>query len=187
VSFLADYPVLLALAIFFARILDVALGTLRTIIVFRGYRLLAGAIGFVEVLIWVMAAGQVLRDLSAWYLVLAYAGGFATGNVVGMWLESKLAMGLELVRAISTDPDIRLAASLRERGHGVLELDGHGDDARPVEVLMVVERRKRIPELLELVVGTDPNAICTISDVKRVLGAHEARRRAPWFTRFKRK
>jgi uncharacterized protein YebE (UPF0316 family) len=188
VSFLAENPALLAIAIFLARILDVSLGTLRTIIVFRGYRLLAGAIGFVEVLIWVLAAGQVLRDLSAWYLVLAFAGGFATGNVVGMWIESKLAMGLELVRAISTDPEIRLASRLRDRGHGVLELNGHGDDGAPVEVLFVVERRRRVPGLVDFVRGTDPAAICTVSDVRQILTPNELPRlRAAWFYRLKRK
>jgi uncharacterized protein YebE (UPF0316 family) len=105
-----------------------------------------------------------------------------------MWIESKLAMGLELVRAISTDPEIRLASRLRDRGHGVLELNGHGDDGAPVEVLFVVERRRRVPGLVDFVRGTDPAAICTVSDVRQILTPNElARRRAAWFYRLKRK
>jgi uncharacterized protein YebE (UPF0316 family) len=90
-------PWLLALAIFSARIVDVSLGTLRTIVVFRGYPIVAAVLGFFEILVWLVAAGQVFQNLGAWYLAIAYAGGFAAGNIVGMWFESKLAMGSELV------------------------------------------------------------------------------------------
>jgi len=68
-EFLNTYPWILAPAIFFARLLDVTLGTFRTIVVFRGYPALAAAIGFVEILIWVAAVSQVLREISDWPLV----------------------------------------------------------------------------------------------------------------------
>ena len=166
-DFLGDSPALLSVAVFFARVFDVSLGTLRTILVFRAYRIRAALIGFVEILIWVAAASVVLRDLSAWYVAVSYAGGFATGNYVGIWLESKLAMGMELVRAISASPDIALAKRLREDDFSVTELDGHDDDGVPVEVLLVVEERRRLPQLLRLIERTDPEAVYTISDVKR--------------------
>jgi len=105
-----------------------------------------------------------------------------------MWLESKLAMGLELVRAISTDPVVRLADRLREVGYGVLELEGNGENGQHVEVLLVVEQRRRIPGLLSLVTLIDPTAICTLSDVKRVLDPFAiTRRRDSWISRLKRK
>jgi uncharacterized protein YebE (UPF0316 family) len=123
-DFISVDPWLLSGAIFLARILDVSLGTLRTILVFRSYPVFAALLGFLEVVIWIMAAGQVFRDLDRWYLVLAFAGGFAAGNVVGIWLESKLAVGMETVRAISTNRDIQLAQQLRAAGYSVIELAG---------------------------------------------------------------
>ncbi len=60
---LNNEPWLLAIAIFAARVGDVSLGTVRTIVVFRGYKFLAAAIGFFEILLWVAAAGQVLTNL----------------------------------------------------------------------------------------------------------------------------
>lgn len=158
-------PVVLALAIFVARILDVSLGTLRTILVFRSYRVFASTLGFVEVVIWVIAASQVLQDLNRWYLVVAYAGGFATGNAVGMWLESKLAVGTELVRAISESREVRLAQRLREANYSVIELAGT-DGRVPVEVLLINERRRKIPGLLRTIEAIDPDAVCTISDIR---------------------
>jgi uncharacterized protein YebE (UPF0316 family) len=165
---LAHYPLLLAVAIFLARILDVSLSTVRTIMVIRGYRLLAALTGFWEVLIWLAAAGQVLANLDAWYLALAYAAGFATGNMVGMWLEAKLAMGLELVRAVSADLQVPLGNRLRTQGYSVVTMDGTGDQGVPVEVLLLVERRRRVPALLAQIQDLDPEAICTLNDVKGV-------------------
>lgn len=165
-DFLADHPVLLSVAVFCARVVDVSLGTLRVILVFRAYRAAAALIGFVEVLLWILAAGAVLRDLSAWYVAVAYAAGFATGNYVGIWLESKLALGMELVRAVSKSPDVALATRLREEGFSVTELDGQDDHGTPVEVLLVVEERRRLPRLLRAIEAADPDAIYTRSDVK---------------------
>lgn len=172
-QWLHEQPALFVAVVFFARVLDVSLGTLRTILVFRAYWFLAAAIGFVEVLIWITAAGQVLTNLDRWYLAVAWAGGFATGNAVGIWLESKLAMGSELVRAISANPAVALASRLREQSYSVVELAGRGDAGQPVEVLLLVEKRRRLPGVLDLIDRTDPDAVYTISDVKR----HRAGRR----------
>lgn len=160
-----DNDALLVLAIFVARILDVSLGTVRTILVFRGRKYTAAVIGFVEILIWLVAAREVIHNLDTWYLAVAYAAGFAAGNVVGVHLESKLAIGEELVRAVSRDRSVDLAGELRRRGHAVVELEGRSDET-PVEVLLVVEKRRKIPALLRSIDATDPSAIYTITDVK---------------------
>lgn len=164
-DYLQDQPGLLAVAIFLARILDVSIGTVRTILIIRGHRVLGALLGFVEILIWVGAAAQVITNLGTWYLVVAYAGGFATGNYAGSWIEARLALGSEIVRAISTDPDIDLGGRLRRERFDVLELTGRGM-AGPVEVLLVMESRRRVPRLLQLIGETDPAAMCTISDVR---------------------
>ncbi len=162
---LSAYPWLLAPAIFLARVADVSLGTFRTIIVFRGYRSLAAAIGFIEVMIWVSAAGQVFSNLDSWYLTVAYAGGFACGNYVGMLLESRIAIGRELVRAISFSEKGHLAERLREQGYRVVELSGNSGEY-PVEVVLVIEKRREIAALIATIRREDPQAIYTISDVK---------------------
>lgn len=163
---LNDYPLLLCIAIFLARVVDVSMGTLRTILVFKSYRVLAAMIGFFEVLIWLVAAGKVIQNLDSWYLAVSYAGGFAIGNIVGIWLESKLAMGSELIRAVSENPEIRLASRLREQDFSVVEITGHGENAAPVEILLVVEQRRKLPRLLQLINHVDPDAVYTTSDIK---------------------
>jgi uncharacterized protein YebE (UPF0316 family) len=164
------HPVILSLAIFLARVADVSLGTVRTIVVFRGRRLLAAVIGFFEIVIWVIAAGQVLQNLDAWYLIVAYAAGFGAGNYVGIWLESKLAIGREMVSAISFRPDGGLARLLRERGFRAIDVDADMGRGQPVDLVITVTRRRRVPELLATILEADPEAQYSISDIKM---AHE--------------
>lgn len=170
----------LALAIFLARILDVSLGTLRTIVVFRGYPFVAAIVGFFEILVWLAAAGQVFGNLDAWYLAFAYAGGFAAGNMVGIWLESRLAIGWQLVRIVSADPTVHLAQRLRQQGHQVISLAGTGAEESPVEVLLIADQRRRIRRLLHLVRSLDPQAFWTTNDVKRRPDAAPMRARGVW-------
>lgn len=165
-----DYPLLLALGIFLARIADVSMGTVRILVGFRGYRLLAAAIGFCEAAIWVVAASKVIQHLDAWYLVVAYAGGFAAGNYLGLTLERRLAVGRELARIISYRPDAGLSQELTRRGWPVVELHGTRRNHEPVEVMYVVAARRRMPELLALVRQFDPEALYTITDVKSCHG-----------------
>jgi uncharacterized protein YebE (UPF0316 family) len=178
-QFLQEHPWLLAVAIFAIRVSDVSLGTLRTIMVFRGFRGLAALVAFGEVLLWLVAVGQVLHNLDRWYLAIAYAAGFATGNYVGMWIDAKLALGSEMVRAISANPEIDLADRLRLARFDVTALQGRREGGKPVEVLLVVEGRRHVPRLLRLIHETDPDALCTLSDVRhpgRILLRRQRRR-----------
>ncbi len=159
-------PLLLCLAIFFARILDVSLGTIRTIMVFRGYRLIAAVAGFFEVLIWLAAASKVITNLQHWYLAVSYAAGFAAGNYIGIWFEGKIAMGVQLVRAISENSKIHLATELRKLNYTVTSLPAIGENSLPVEIVLVVEKRRVIPELISTIKEIDPHAFFTLEDVK---------------------
>lgn len=177
---LANQPWILPVAIFLARIVDVSLGTFRTIMVFRGYRALAACIGFVELVIWTLASAQVLGNLDKWYLVIAYAGGFGSGNYVGIWLESKLAIGSELVRAISFRGSGHLAETLRAHGFRAVELAGNAGPQQPCEVVLIVTKRRKVRSLLALITATDPDAVYSLTDVKHVydgptelLGRHQ--------------
>lgn len=167
-DFTAVNPLWLALAIFLARIVDVSMGTFRTIMVIRGYRVLATAIGFVEVLIWIVAISSVITNLDAWYLIVAYAGGYASGNYIGMLLESRVAIGSELVRAISWRSDGHLAEALRSAGWDAVAVPGIGPAREAVEIVLVVEPRRRIGQLLQAIREIDPDAVYTTSDIRSV-------------------
>lgn len=191
-TFLNAHPWLLAFVIFLARVGDVSLGTFRSIVVFRGYRLLAAIIGFFECIVWISAAGIVFSNLSEWYLILAYAAGFGTGNYVGIWLESRIAFGSELVRVISYRKNSRLTEKLRKAGFNAIELSGSSEHEQSIEVILIIEQRRRITQLLDTIRREDPDAVYTISDVKHVYSGPQSTQvpaflNAGWHVRGKRK
>ncbi|MFT6877659.1 MAG: hypothetical protein ACI9XK_003157 [Granulosicoccus sp.] len=153
--------------IFIARVADVSLGTFRTIVVFRGKKILASLIGFFEISIWLLAASQVFTNLDQWNCGLAYAGGFAVGNYVGISIEGKFSIGDELIRCISFNRDV-LADKIRSKGFKVVSFDDDMSDAIPVELLLIIEKRGKIPSLIQLIRELDQTAVFSISDVKSV-------------------
>ena len=166
-EFIVQYPYILALFIFLARVADVSLGTFRTIVIFRGYKILASIIGFFEIIIWLVAAAQVFKNLDQLYLAFAYSAGYATGIYVGMWIENFFAIGEELIRCISFNRDI-LVGKIREEGFKVVSINGDMGKDKVVEVFFIVEKRRNIPRLIKLIKELDPNAVYTISDLKSV-------------------
>jgi uncharacterized protein YebE (UPF0316 family) len=156
----------LLLAVFLSRIADQTLDTFRTISIFKGYRVLAALLGFFTVLIWINVAGQVISNVSTnWYLTVVYAAGYAAGQATGLWVESQIALGHQLVRVWSRVEDI--AEHLWEHNFAMTEIAGKSK-AGPIDVLFVVVRRSRVKELSALIDKIDPNAFYTVEDVKQV-------------------
>lgn len=155
------------LLIFVLRIFDVSLSTLRILLSMRNQRVLVPIIGFFEVLIWIFAVGSAIRNLESMWHVLGYAGGFATGNIVGLWIEGKLAIGLATLRIISRAGGVELAEALRERGYGVTEFFGQGREGR-VEIVYTAVARREIPRVLDEVARWDPDAFVTVEEPREV-------------------
>ena len=155
------------LVIFLLRIVDVSLATTRMLLAIRNQRMLVPLIGFVEVMVWLFAAGNAIRFLDSPLHVLAYAGGFAMGNMVGLWVEEKLALGLATVRVISAHGGVELADSLRELGFGVTEFAGQGREGL-VEVVYTAARRAQVPRILREVDYWDPDAFVTVEEPRAI-------------------
>jgi len=151
------------LIIFSLRVVDVSMSTMRILLIVRGARLKASAISFVEITIWLVAAGAAIKNLDSVWHVLGYAGGFATGTAVGMWVESKLAFGVCTVRAISRTPHRELANELRSRGYGVTEQRGRGREGI-VGILHAVVRRRDISDVIRTIEQHDPNAFISVQN-----------------------
>jgi uncharacterized protein YebE (UPF0316 family) len=171
------YPwVILPLLIFLARIVDVTLGTVRLIFVARGLKYLAPAVGFFEVLIWILAIGEIMKNLSNPMCYLGYAGGFATGNYVGILIAEKLSLGTVLVRVITQKPAGPLLKCLRERNYGVTSVEGQGANG-PVQVVFTIVPRREVDAVVELVKTFNPQAFYSIEEVGFVAeGVFPARR-----------
>lgn len=152
-----------ALVIFLMRLADVSLGTLRIGMVVKGKRRWAGALGFLESIIWVLAARQVLGDLDEPVTMLAYAGGYAAGTMFGATIEGWLAMGSVLVRIVAPVGAVAAHPQLREAGFGATVVNGQGQDGE-VRITFAVVARRRLAEALAIVNRNTPEAFVTIED-----------------------
>ena len=152
--------------IFFARICDVTIGTMRIIFVSRGMKMVAPVLGFFEVFIWIIAVGQIFQNLTNPLNYFAYAAGFATGNYVGMLVEERLAMGLALIRVITQRDATNLIDYLRGAGYGVTVLDAQGKQG-PGKVIFSVIKRKNIKDVEKAIHEFNPKAFYSIEDVRR--------------------
>lgn len=157
--------VILPIIIFFARIVDVTLGTLRIAFIARGHRYLAPLVGFFEVFIWIVVIGQIVQNLHSLIAYLAYAAGFATGSYVGLWLEAKLAIGTLIVRVITASDATALIAQLHAAGYGVTSLDAHGTTGDMTLVFTVVKRRA-LSDVMNLINAVTPKAFVTVEEVR---------------------
>lgn len=150
--------------IFVARILDVSLGTVRVIFVSRGMKYLAPVVGFFEVLIWLLAIGQIMKNLSNPMCYVAYAGGFAMGNFVGIWIAEKLSLGVVLIRIVTQRDALPLVESLKGSHYGVTSVDGHGTSGQ-VKVVFTVVPRREVRNIVDLIQQFNPHAFYSIEEV----------------------
>ena len=169
--------ILISLAIVLARVIDVSLGTFRTVAVVQGRRGLAWVLGFFEVLTWVLVVSEVLATVKdhTWFAI-PYAIGFATGNYVGIAIEARLALGRQVVRIFTKD-GARLAAALRDANFGVTEFDGRGKDG-PVTMLFVEVERRTASEIVRIARAADPKCFYTMGDIRVASTAEGLPRRA---------
>ena len=156
---------ILPLLIFFARIIDVTLGTLRIIFISRGRKYLAPLLGFVEVLIWVAVISQLVRGANNLVAYLAYAAGFAAGNFIGMFIEDKLAIGTLIIRVIIQNHAEELVTNLRAAGFGVTNVDAEGASG-PVKLIYTIVRRRDLAEVICIIHHEHPNAFVSIEEAR---------------------
>ena len=171
----------LTLLIFGSRILDVSLGTLRIIFIGKGKRLLAPLLGFMEVLIWIMVASQLIREVSSIVSYLAYAAGFAVGSYFGMWIENRLALGTLTVRITVSKNSDALIEDLKESGYGFTMYEAEGSTGH-VRVIHTVIKRKELGAVINLVNENHPNAFYTVEEVRQVNEGvfHHPQPHSPW-------
>lgn len=152
-----------------ARIVDVSLGTLRIIFVSRGMKRLAPVVGFFEILIWLVAIGQIMQNLDNVINYFAYATGFSLGNYLGIILEEKIAMGKNVIRIVTQHDASLLISSLRDHGFSVTVVKGEGAKG-PVDILFSVIRRSELALVLSNIKKFNANAFYTIEDIRFVSG-----------------
>jgi uncharacterized protein YebE (UPF0316 family) len=157
--------VVLPLLIFVARISDVTLMTLRIVFSAQGRRSIAPIVGFFEVLIWILAISQIMRNLTNPLTYIAYAAGFAAGNYMGLFIEQKLAMGMVAVRVFLKQDCDRLMNLLKENGFGVTKLSAMGTQGS-IDILYTLIPRRNLKQVVDLIHQIDPKIFYAVEEIR---------------------
>ncbi len=164
-DFLDVYPWLLPFIIFFGRIFDVTLGTLRIIFVSKGEKYKAPLIGFFEVFIWIVIISQILSRANDMVAYLSYAAGYATGNYVGILLENRIAYGIVLCRIYTQKNGAELVQRLNKLNFGATLTHGEGSTDE-VDIIETVVDRKEMKKLERTLNHFDSNIFYVVEDVR---------------------
>ncbi|MDR1097645.1 MAG: DUF2179 domain-containing protein [Tannerella sp.] len=156
---------LLPVVIFFGRVCDVTLGTLRIIFVSKGERKKAPIVGFFEVFIWVVIISQIFSHANSLVAYLAYAGGYAAGNFIGIMVENKIAFGYVLFRVYTKNDGHQLSHLLNKNGFGSTYIKGEGAISE-VDIIETVINRKSQKKVVEIIDEFDPRAFYLIEDIR---------------------
>ena len=157
--------VIMPLLIFIARMCDVTLGTLRNVFISKGLRHVVPVIGFFEVLIWLISMRQIMQHLDNVMCYISFAGGFSMGTYVGLKIEARLALGVQVIRIITNQDSQQLILALQKENIGITVIDGQGAKG-PVKIIFTLANRKDIVIIRELINMHNPTAFYSIEDVR---------------------
>lgn len=157
--------ILIPALIFFARVADVSIGTIRIVFISKGLKVLAPLLGFFEILIWLLAMTKVFENLDNWLYFIAYSAGFAAGNYIGLLIEEKLALGHVNLQIITPNSGNEMAKKLSEKGFGVTWHNAHGSRGE-VTVIYCVSKRSNFEKATDIIHTYNPKAFYTIEDVR---------------------
>ena len=157
--------IILPLLIFISRLADVTLSTLRHIFISKGLKRIVPIHGFFEVLIWLIAIRQVFNNLNNMACFLSWAAGFSAGTYLGIIIEERLAIGVQVVRIITNENTETLIAAFKESNQGVTVVDGQGAMG-PVKLLFTVVKRTNINDIINLINKHSPNAFYSVEDIR---------------------
>jgi len=153
------------LLIFLAEVCVVTLCTVRIIFVSRGLKVFAAVLGFFEISIWLFAIGQIMQNLSSVSCYLAFAAGFTLGNYLGILIETKLAIGMVMLRIVTHRDAVALIDRLKLAGYGVTSIDAQGGTGA-VKIVFTVIKRKELPNVVALVRTFDARAFYSVDEIR---------------------
>ncbi|MBE6144422.1 MAG: DUF2179 domain-containing protein [Firmicutes bacterium] len=161
---------ILCLKVFLVRILDVSLGTMRTIVMVKGKTLIASLIGFVELLIWFLIVREALNtDLDSIWIAISYAGGFATGTYIGGYLSNTFIKGNFGVQVILSENNNQIVNTIRKEGYAVSVIDVKGQEQDKDKYMLFIEIDKRnFSHLRDLIKSLDEKAFIVVNETKMV-------------------
>jgi uncharacterized protein YebE (UPF0316 family) len=165
---------ILYIVIFFAKIVEVSLSTIRVVYINKGKKEIGAVLAFIEIMIWLVVVSSVLNNITEDPIkALIYAIAYSLGNYVGVTIESKIAIGLASIQVVvNEETGEMLAEILRDESYGVTIIEGRGKEDSKKILLFIQLKRKKIPDAVKLIQQTAPAAYITVNDIKSMVGGY---------------
>jgi uncharacterized protein YebE (UPF0316 family) len=163
---------ILYFVIFFAKIIEVTISTIRLVYINKGEKIKGTILAFIEISIWLVVVSSVLTNIAEDPMkAFVYAAAFSLGNYIGITIESKIAVGLASIQAVVNEESGQMLADvLREQGFGVTIINGKGKNDSKKNLLFIQLKRRRINEAISIIKENTPNAYISINDIKSMMG-----------------
>lgn len=158
------------ISIFSARVIDVSLGTLRTVYTVKGKQFFAGIIAFFEVFIWFLVAREALNtNVNSIWIPISYAGGYATGTMIGTFISNTFVNGLVCIQVTTKKNNKKLTNLIRSLGYGVsiVALSGEADSIKK-EMLFIETTKKESKKLIKRIKECEPGVFIIVNETKYV-------------------
>ena len=171
--FLDSGSVFVYIFIFVGKIAEVAISTLRIMLINRGERIMGVIAAILEYTLWIFVTASAITNFQDDPLkVIVLIIAFALGNLTGSLLEEKLAFGLCTLSVVAMNPERahNIAHELRYAGYAVTITDAEGINGNQREILTITARRKFVQEIIRLINKTDPHVMITIANTSSVKG-----------------
>lgn len=161
---------LLCIKIFFARIADVTLGTVKTCYIVKGKTIIAGIIAFIEVFIWFLVVKEALNtDIQSLWIVIAYSGGYAMGTILGTFISKTFINSLISVEVITSKGTKENVAKIRAEGFGVSVVNTTDNLTGPDNnILFITLNSRHLEDLKRIIRHIDKEAFMVVNESKIV-------------------
>lgn len=160
----------LCIKIFFARILDVSIGTVRTMLMVKGKTIIMAILAFLEVFIWFIIAREALiTTVNSIFIPISYSLGYATGTLIGSFISNHFIKGIVGVEVITNNDNKELLKTVRNYGYAVsiINLEKNEDGSKKNMLYFQINNRN-LNKLISLIKRYDKTAFIVVNETKSV-------------------
>lgn len=168
------HPILVCIIVCIAKIVEISIQSLKTVMMVKGQRFKAAALGFIECIIWGLAISTIIGTLGDdMFLLVFYCVGYAVGLFLGATIENKIALGTSNLELIANDESTeKITEYLKERQMGYTVFDGYGSTDK-MNMIFIVLPRKEMPRVLKEIRKTCDNKVFVVaSEVSKYAGGY---------------
>lgn len=153
--------IIICIEVFLARMIDVSIGSVRTILLVKGKNFISMIMAFIEILIWFAVARQTLTgDDVNLAIILSYAGGYAVGTYVGGLINKYFVKGNLTAFVVTTIDNKMMIDKLKEADYGVSTISIEDNKL----ILMIEFKKKNLKKLKDTINEIDDSAFIVVNE-----------------------